>query len=268
VPFDAEILRAAERLEAEALADRARAAAGSNGNPLGVAIERLGNALVTVYARLDHPLLNRVVALGVDEPAIEVDVGSIIDAYRLRGLRRFSVALSSIAQPPELPAWLARAGFAPRGGTARWLRRTDDVPTVDPDIEVVEATAQDAQTLAEVLTLAHGLPSAAAPIVAAAIGRPGWTHYVARVDGEPAGGGALYVKDGIGWIGFGGTAVHVRGRGAHRALIARRCADAAAQGCSVVAAESPGTDESGSFRNLRRSGFELAGMRPTYVYEG
>jgi len=117
VPFDAETLRAAERLEADALADRARAAAGLDGNPLGVALDRVGDAVLTIYERLDHPLLNRVAGLGVDEPAFEVDVGSIIDAYRQRGLRRFSVTLAGIAQPPELPAWLARAGFAPRGGS-------------------------------------------------------------------------------------------------------------------------------------------------------
>ena len=268
MPFDAETLRAAERLEAEALADRARAAAGSDGNPLGVALEHLGDAIVTIYARLEHPLLNRVVGLGVDGPAMEVDVGSVIDAYRLRGLRRFSVALSAIAQPPELPAWLSRAGFAPHGGTVRWLRSTAELPTADPAIEVVEAGPEDAQLLAGILTLAHGLPPAAGPIVSAAVGRPGWTHYLARVDGEPAGGAALYVKDGMGWLGLGGSAVHARGRGAHQALIARRCADAAALGCQVVTAESPGTDESASFRNLRRAGFELAGMRPIYVYEG
>jgi len=268
VPFDAETLSAAERLEADALADRARAAAGTDGNPLGVALERLGGATLTIYSRLDHPLLNRVVGLGVDEPAFEVDVGSIIDAYRLRGLRRFSVALAGLAQPPELPAWLARAGFAPRGGTARWLRSTADPPAPDPDIEIVEATPADAPSLVQILTLALGLPPDAGPIVSAAIGRPGWTHYLARVDGEVAGGGALYVQGEFGWLGLGGTDAHLRGRGAQSALIARRCADAAAAGCRVVTAESPNSDEYGSFRNLRRSGFELAGMRPIYVYEG
>jgi len=268
VPFDAETLRAAERLEADALADRARAAAGFDGNPLGVALDRVGDAVLTIYERLDHPLLNRVAGLGVDEPAFEVDVGSIIDAYRQRGLRRFSVTLAGIAQPPELPAWLARAGFAPRGGSARWLRSTADLPVADPDIEIVEATPEDAPALVKVLTQALGLPADAGPIVSEAIGRPGWKHYLARLHGELAGGGALYVNGEMGWVGLGGTDVHLRGRGAQSALIARRCADAAALGCSVVTAESPNSDESVSYRNLRRSGFELAGMRPIYVYEG
>jgi hypothetical protein len=268
VPFDAETLSAAERLEAEALADRARAAAGTDGNPLGVALERLGGATLTIYSRLDHPLINRVVGLGVSEPAFEVDVGSIIDAYRLRGIRRFSVALSGEAQPPELPAWLARAGFAPRGGTARWLRATGEIPDVDPEVQVVEATADDAPAVVEIVTLALGLPPPAGLIVSAAIGRPGWKHYLAYVDGEPAGAGALYARQEMAWIGFGGTVADARGRGAHKALIARRCADAAAAGCRVVTAESSNSDEYASFRNLRRSGFELAGMRPIYVYEG
>jgi hypothetical protein len=267
VPFAAETLRAAERLEAEALADRARAATQIDRNPLGVALDHLGDAVLPIYGRLDHPLLNRVVALGVFEPAIEVDVASIIDAYRLRGLRRFSVALSSIAEPPELPAWLARAGFSPRGGTAKWLRRTADGPA-GGDVEVREAGPDDAAVLAEILTTAHGLPPAAEPLVGAVLGRAGWTHYLAVIDGRPVGAAALYVRDGMGWLGLGGTVVASRNRGVHRALIARRCGDAAALGCTLAVSESPGSDESGSFRNLRRARFELAGVRPTYVYEG
>jgi hypothetical protein len=269
VHFDAETLRAAERLEAEALADRARAAAvGVAGNPLAVALERLGDAVLPIYGRLDHPLLNRVVALGVFEPAIEVDVASIIDAYRLRGLRRFSVALSAIAEPPELPAWLARAGFSPRGGTAKWLRRADAPPVAPDGVEVREAGAADADVLAPILITAHGLPPAAEPLVATVLERPGWRHYLALVDGEPAGAGALYAGDEMAWLGLGATVAAARGRGVHAALLARRCADAVALGCTLVVSESPGTDESALFRSLRRAGFDLAGVRPTYVYEG
>ena len=52
---------------------------------------------------------------------------------------------------------------------------------------------------------AFGLPDAIAPWAAALVGRPRWRCFLGWDGAEPVAVGALYLGDGLGWIGFGGT---------------------------------------------------------------
>ena len=54
----------------------------------------------------------------------------------------------------------------------------------------------------------------------------------------PAGAGALYVHEGVGWLGFGATLPEFRGRGAQSAILAARIEDARRQGCREVTTET------------------------------
>jgi len=112
------------------------------------------------------------------------------------------------------------------------------------------------------LPLAEGL--------AMSIGQPGWQHYLAW-DGEQAvAGAALFMRSGVGWLGAGGTLPSHRRRGAHGALMARRIQDSAAAGCEWVITET-GEDTpeqpNPSFHNMRRTGFQVAYLRPNYMLQ-
>lgn len=103
------------------------------------------------------------------------------------------------------------------------------------------------------------------PLYAAALGLPGWTHYLALVDGEAAGAGALFLSDTVACFMVVATDPAYRGRGVQRALIARRMADAVSAGCSLAVAET--VDDNASPRNFRRAGFRLAHRRMMYRTE-
>jgi hypothetical protein len=64
----------------------------------------------------DSPMLNRVVGLGVDEPATEDALDSALEA--LAGTTCY-VAVSYDARPPELLHWLSRRGLEPGWG---WMQ--------------------------------------------------------------------------------------------------------------------------------------------------
>jgi hypothetical protein len=78
--------------------------------------------------------------------------------------------------------------------------------------------------------------------------------FVAEVGGELAAIASMSVRDGIGSLISGATVARFRGRGIQTALIRRRLAVAAEEGCSAVVAHADLF--STSFRNLRRCGFE------------
>jgi GNAT superfamily N-acetyltransferase len=78
---------------------------------------------------------------------------------------------------------------------------------------------------------------------------------LARVDGRPAGTGALVVDGGVGWLSGDSTFPGFRGRGIQQAVQRHRLELARAAGCDLAVTEAaPGSQ---SQRNMERLGFRI-----------
>jgi hypothetical protein len=127
----------------------------------------------------------------------------------------------------------------------------------------VEETT-DGDALGSVVSEAFGLP-AAGSFFGGVVGRPGWTLVLARDGDDVAGGAALFLADGVGWLGIGGTRPAFRGKGAQNALIAARIEHGRALGAQAFTTETGALVDdrpSGSYRNILRGGFVEAYLRP------
>ena len=83
-----------------------------------------------------------------------------------------------------------------------------------------------------------------------------FTGFMAGIDGQAAGCGALSIRDGVATLAGDGTLIRFRGRGVQSALILARLRHAATLGCDIATAGVlPG---SGSQRNYERLGFQVA----------
>jgi len=87
------------------------------------------------------------------------------------------------------------------------------------------------------------------------LNRPGWSLFVACVDGKPAAEGILYVKDGVGYLADASCDPNYRRRGLQAALLARRITDARHAGASLVC--SGAAYLSTSHRNMERAGLRI-----------
>jgi GNAT superfamily N-acetyltransferase len=93
---------------------------------------------------------------------------------------------------------------------------------------------------------------------------PGTTSWLARVGGQPAGGGLLMIHDGLALICGDGTLPSYRHRGVQTLLLQARLAHAAASGCKLAAiCTQPG---SGSQRNAERQGFQVVYARTMLIH--
>jgi GNAT superfamily N-acetyltransferase len=81
-------------------------------------------------------------------------------------------------------------------------------------------------------------------------------RFLARIDGEPAGVGAIELRDGIASVAMGATVPKFRRRGVHTALLRHRLHLAHQLGAELVL--SAANFGSGSFRNQQRLGLQLA----------
>ncbi|MBI5291576.1 MAG: hypothetical protein HY872_06850 [Chloroflexi bacterium] len=101
------------------------------------------------------------------------------------------------------------------------------------------------------------------------MGQPGWHHYLAFAGEKPASAAAMFVSGEVGWYGFAGTLKTYRKRGGQGALLARLIEDGRALGCQRFVAETgedTPEDPNPSYRNMLRSGFQLAYLRRNYVH--
>ncbi len=232
-------------------------------------VERIGGAVCLFAPNLPAMIFNRVIGLGVREPATEVVLDGIVAQYRQSGARSFSVQLSPAAQPIDLPQWLAARQFVARDNWAKVYRAADHTIEVATDLRVETIDHARAADAANVICAAFGMPASLGIWIENCVGRPGWQYY-ATFDGDRVvAAGALFVRGEVGWLGMGSTHPDFRRRGAQGALMARRIRDATALGCRWVLTET-GEDlpqqPNPSYHNMLRTGFQLAYQRPNYIH--
>lgn len=216
----------------------------------------LGGGVVALRADVAprSPMVNRIVGLGVDEPATEAAVDAALDA--LSGTTHY-VAISPDARPPELVHWLEARDLEPGWGWMQFRRGVEDPPSSPTDLELVPVDRSNAAAFAHVVRIAYGLPVEAEPFVARIVDTT-WEAWLALAGDEPAATGALYAQGDGAYLGFAATLPEHRGKGAQTALLAARVRRARELGCRWLSTETgeqrPG-NPSGSYRNILRAGF-------------
>jgi hypothetical protein len=223
------------------------------------------------YAGPDSPL-NRAVGLGFAGPVAAAEVASVEEFYQrhnappridlcpladvslLELLRERGYRLERFFNILALPLPLAAAPPPPKGSPPPQIR----LQTVGSD----EADVW-------IATVAQGFAGAGPPSAAdVRISTPNAhsanaTRLLATIDGQPAGGGAMYLHDGVAEFGGASTLVAFRGRGVQTALLHERLRLASAAGCDyAIVITTPG---SGSQRNVLRQGFTLAYTKAVMV---
>jgi hypothetical protein len=259
-----------ERGEATAYLDIFRAVPARLAESLGIQAFGIGDGTALMASKMDVPEFNRVLGLGVTEPARAEHLDEVVARYRPLGLAKARFQLSPTAEPQaDLRRWLVERDMplAPAGWTKR-VRESASAPDVATQLAVVDAT-QAPGAFGATACAGFGMPSFLAPWLDALVGRPDWRCFVA-FDGEAAvGAGALYLGEDFGWLGIAATLPEARGRGAQGALIQARIAGAhaAAKPWVITETGAPGPREAPgpSYRNMDRYGFAEVCLRPNFV---
>lgn len=236
-----------ERAEIEAYVDAFRA------SPELCDVAEIGGALCTIFHKLDERTFNRVLGLSSTDALDE------IAAF-------FGDEPWWVSDSHGLGPELEKRGFELDYG---WMKFSRGIGPrrAQSDLRVERVDEDRAADFADVVTGGFGMPDWCRPLAQNVVGRPGWSCYVAFDGDKPAGAGALFVHEGVGWIGLGATLPDFRGRGAQSAILADRIEDARKQGCRLITTETgerTNDRPSNSYRNILRAGFREAGVRPNY----
>jgi len=232
----------------------------------GVEARDFGPIQVTVAKALGQVgMLNLV--LGTAEAAERSDLAAAVAWAEERSTPYVSVT-PSLPGTAAAEEWLRGEGFEPTYAWMKFVRDPHPPRFPAPDgVEVVEVTTPDQEPFGTIAALGFGMPAWGAELFAHLPGRDGWRCYVARVDGEACGCGAMVIEDGVAELGIGATLEAARGRGCQTAVLRRRIVDAAEADCHTLLVETgervPNLP-SASYRNILKAGFEEAYLRPNW----
>jgi hypothetical protein len=248
------------------LARRIEAAEAANARgcsaPGGPVLEVAGGC--AIFAGPDSPL-TQAVGLGLNGPVADAEIDALESFFRSRGAR-VSVDLSPLADPTFVAA-LADRGYRPAEFNNVLVKRLAGTEiTLTPRARRALAGEEDlwSHTVGRGFFEQIELTSAEMDVGRAIFAMPGSMCYLAATDrGEPAGGGALAVRNGLATLFADSTVAGFRRGGLHRELIVARLNEAMAQGCDMATASTlPG---SGSQRNYERLGFQVAYTKLTLL---
>jgi GNAT superfamily N-acetyltransferase len=219
------------------------------------ALETHGATCFRLDEAPESPMLNRVVGLGLGEPASDEAIDAALAA--MDGVSCY-VAISPFASPADLGQRLSDRGLEPGWGWMLFERDASPPAPVETGLRIVEVAPGEAEPWARVVATAYGLPDAVVPVTAATPERPGWTCWLALDGDEPASAAALWAEGEVGYLGFAGTMPASRGKGGQGALFATRIERARELGCTTLVTETgeqiPDRPSS-SYRNILRFGF-------------
>jgi len=236
----------------------------------GLRLEKIGGAYVTIAANIDMLAMNRVIGLGLGEPASEASLDRIVSLYREAGVPRFFVQVSPNARPDVLSDWLEARGFRHHNNWVKFFREVGSPLPVTSDLRIAQIGPEQAEQFAHIIVRSFEWPDILRTLIAIPVGHSGWRHYLAY-DGEQAVAcAAAYFRKPFAEMAFAATLPEYRGRGAQSAFLARRMQDAAELGCEWLiteTAEDTPDRPVASYRNMRRFGFEVAYLRPNYLLE-
>jgi GNAT superfamily N-acetyltransferase len=229
------------------------------------AVELGGVTVLRADAAPASPMLNRIVGLGVYEPATETAldealaaIGEDVTCY---------VAVAPDAGPEELTTWLSDRGLEPGWGWMSFRRGLDEIPEPATSLRLVRVGPAEAGAFGRVTATAYGLPEAAEPWAAGAY-VAGWDCWLALDGDEPVAAAGVFIADGVCYLGFAATLPEHRGKGGQGALLAQRIRHARELGCDILITETGERRDdlpSSSYRNILRAGFTEVGVTANWL---
>lgn len=222
---------------------------------------------------LSHPLANLVGVANIAPDEVDATLKMVRNRYS-RGRKGYGWVTGPLTRPHDLGERLVGSGLKKADEMAGMALTDLTVPiSVDPGIEVREATLHEAQAASEMMARAYGIPEEVARffnvLLAMSDGKVKNRGYFAYVDGgtDPVGWSYLvYLPDSpIVLLGGAATLPEHRGRGIYSALVAKRLADARADGRSAAVIQAV---RSTSAPIAAKLGFrEICGLE-LYAWEG
>jgi len=214
-------------------------------------------------------LVNRV--LGLNARTTPDQLIRIRTLYRDAGVARFFLHVIPDELGPKRHELLELAGYEKYRGWMKFSRGPSEVSPVSTDLSIRKISREHSADFASIVSNAFDFSSDFQPAIAALVDAENWHVYMTFDGNTPAGTGALYMRDGIGYLDFGATHPDFRRRGGQTGVLNTRLKAALDAGCTSIVTmtgEAVPGDEQHSYRNIQKAGFAEAYLRENWIPKG
>ena len=257
-----------EAVEQQALLGWHGAASGRAIDDYDWRMEKIGDALCSVSSTDPSILINRVLGLGLEESPTLKQLEDIRALYRDAGISRFFLHVIPDRLDSDWEQLFAAAGYRRYRGWMKFERSPGEIRPDTCDLTVRRIEPDESTAFASIVAPAFDFTPASVPVIAALPDDPDWRLYMSFDSTHPAGTGALYVREHVGYLDFAATDPDFRRRGSQTALLNRRIWDALDTGCTSIVTmtgEAAPGDPQHSYRNIMRAGFREAYLRENWI---
>lgn len=216
------------------------------------------------------PDANHACLLRATPQTVDSLIAEVVDCFKPKGLPT-TIFISPACTPTDLPERLLEQGFVKQEAEEAWIVLDHlldfEIPPPFPNIVVRPITRSEVLTFAEIFMTAFDMPVDFAPYMAQllepSLDLPDVHHYLALVDGQPAGIMSLLRYENFGVFGSGGVMPAHRKSGAATNLTIKAATDAQKHGVDTLMGQTKaGTPLE---RLLRISGFKKVFTRTCYT---
>jgi GNAT superfamily N-acetyltransferase len=260
----------ADDAEALAFEDLFAAAPEALRTQLGLRVEHVADATLLLAPAMPTAMFNRTIGLGLRREATQEDVQAIADVYRAARCGVWWLHWNPLAVPATMPQTLAEMGFTQpaRRSWAKVLRSSQSAPQIATDLRISPVTDAQVADATQAIATSFDMPPFMANWMQALHRRAGWTIYSVCDGDAVVGGGCLFMRGDLAWLGMGAVLPSHRRRGGQGALMARRIADAGEAGARHVVTETGepiAGEPNPSLANMKRCGFEVVASRLNFA---
>jgi hypothetical protein len=259
----------AEHAEAAYMASFAAEPGRSAAARMGMTVAEVGGGVVwATRADPSGGFFCRAVGQGVREPLTADVLDEVVEVAAQAGAPVIGLQPSPTIVTPEVADLLAEKQFQPGRTWDKLVRDTAEPPAAVTDLRVELVGPDRAAEFASVVLEGFGLPEQLRPFAEAECAMPGWTTYGAFDGDRLVASAALFVDGDTAALSGAATTAGERGRGAQRALMSRRIADAARAGAKVLGCETWSESEGNlnpSLHNMHWAGFRTLYRRANWV---
>lgn len=226
---------------------------------VGSTFEQVAGAYA-IFAGRESPI-SRTIGLGINGAVSVADVERVEEFYRSRQAAS-QIDLCPLADA-SLKTLLNERGYQLSEFYNVWfqsLESYEDAGAAASGVVVRETVPEDADAWIHAVSAGFAeredLLPAELETATVFFNEPETRCFLSLVDGQPAGGGAMFIHEKVAAFFSGSTLAEARGRGAQTALLHARLRAACDAGCDLaVIKTAPGN---ASQRNVQRVGFQLA----------
>lgn len=235
---------------------------------------QLGEVVVLTSPVILFSHFNRVMGLGLTQPATEKELDEMLAFFRAENIKILELHHIPHTQPAQLPDWLAARGLRILSGWDRIYRGTEplaDKTEMPANMRVEKVTRAMMEEWATFLITMYNLQPTK-PLLLSLVERRGWHHYVLCEHERIVAARSMYIhSDGMAWWGIEAPVPGFMTQ--DFSLDHHLCREIIRDGlqlgakCFVADIEMPDAQMNhDGYRNFSAMGFKRAYLRRNYSY--